>query len=375
MTDLTFKRVVIKLGTALLTSGGENLDISIMSNIASQVALLHTLKAEIAIVTSGAVAAGGEKIKINRRARGLPSKQILASVGQARLMQAYEDIFERHSLTIAQVLLTKTDISERSGYLNARNTLLGLLELGVIPIVNENDVVAPDELVGNIFGDNDRLSAMVANLIDADLLLILSDIPGLYTADPLQDPEARLVPLIEKIDGSVHAMAGGTSRQIGTGGMITKIEAARMASGCGITTIIADGREKDIITRIIQKKEEIGTRFLPTSTRMESRQRWLISELGVKGNLIIDAGAARALMEKGGSLLPAGVKEVKGSFKRGDVVAIYDSSNEKIGYGITNYSSEEADAIKGIHSNQITSILGYEYGDEIIHRNNLVLSR
>lgn len=375
MVEPTFKRVTIKLGTALLTGGGEKLNLDIMSNIASQVACLHAHKIDTAIVTSGAVAAGAEKVKIDRRTKKLPAKQILASVGQARLMQTYEEIFERYGITIAQVLLTRSDISERLGYLNARNTLLGLLELGIVPIINENDAVATEEIIGTVFGDNDRLSAMVANLIDADLLLILSDIAGLYTADPSQVPEAKLIPVVEKIDESIQAMARGTNKSTSIGGMITKLEAAKMATSCGITTIIADGRERDVIVRIVQEQEPIGTRFLPTSTRMESRQRWLVSELGVKGSLVVDDGAAHALKEDRRSLLPAGVKEAKGNFKRGDVVTIYNSQNEKLGYGITNYSAEEIAAIKGLHSDQILPTLGYEYGDEIIHRNNLVLLR
>ncbi len=292
-------------------------------------------------------------------------------------MHAYEQLFSWHNITIAQALLTKNDMSDRAGYLNARNTLLGLLELRVLPIVNENDVVAIDEIREAKFGDNDNLSAMVANLVDADLLVLLSDVGGLYTADPHLDSEVQLIPVVERIDSHIEQLAGDTLSQRGIGGMVTKVEAARLATSSGVMTVIADGRTPEIIPRLI-KGEQIGTRFLPITTQLESRKRWMLSGLGYKrkryekGEILIDTGAAQALKERG-SLLPAGIKAVRGNFQRGDIVNIVDPEGNSIAHGISNYSSADIDIIKGTHSNRITDLLGYEYGDEVVHRNNLVM--
>lgn len=369
---LTYQRIVVKLGTSLLTGGSNRLDEKIMSTLIAQVAQLHQQGRELLIVSSGAVAAGRHKLGLTRRLRGIPFKQVLAAVGQSRLMNVYEQLLARHDITVAQALLTRADLTDRAGYLNARNTLLALLELGVICIVNENDVVAVDELEEAKFGDNDNLSAMVANLVDADLLLILSDIAGLYTADPHRHPEARLIPQVEKIDPAIESLATDTTGNVSTGGMITKLEAAKLATASGVTVVIADGREADIILRVTSG-EAVGTRFLPTASQLESRQRWLLSGLATKGKLVVDSGAALALKTQKSSLLAAGIRQVEGEFEHGDTVNIYDPEGSQLGCGISNYSSADIALIKGAHSRKIVSLLGYDYGTEVVHRNNLVV--
>jgi len=367
-----YRRIVAKFGTSLLTGGSDRLEQNIMSRLVAQVAQLHKQGLEMLIVSSGAIASGRHKLGLTEKIKGIPLKQVLASVGQHRLMSLYEQLFRKYDITVAQALLAKVDLLDRAGYLNARNTLLALLELGVICIANENDVVAVDELHEARFGDNDNLSAMVANLIDADLLMILTDTGGLYTADPHLDPKARLIPQVERIDSEIERLAAGTSSKLGTGGMITKIEAARLATSSGVTVVIADGREPDIILRLA-KGEALGTRFLPTTSKLESRQRWMLSGLATKGKLVVDSGAAIALRKQKRSLLAAGIKGVDGEFQRGDIVNIYDPQGSRVGCGITNYSSADIEIIKGAHSEKIATLLGYDYGSEIVHRNNLVV--
>jgi glutamate 5-kinase len=367
-----YRRIVAKFGTSLLTGGSDRLDQNIMSRLVAQVAQLHKQGLEMLIVSSGAIASGRHKLGLTEKIKGIPLKQVLASVGQHRLMSLYEQLFRKYDITVAQALLAKVDLLDRAGYLNARNTLLALLELGVICIVNENDVVAVDELHEARFGDNDNLSAMVANLIDADLLMILTDTGGLYTADPHLNPNARLILQVERIDSEIERLAAGTSSRLGTGGMITKIEAARLATSSGVTVVIADGREPDIILRLANA-EALGTRFLPATSKLESRQRWMLSGLATKGKLVVDSGAAIALRKQKRSLLAAGIKGVDGEFQRGDIVNIYDPQGSRVGCGITNYSSADIEIIKGAHSEKIATLLGYDYGSEIVHRNNLVV--
>jgi len=371
-SSLPYRRIVAKFGTSLLTGGSDHLNQDIMSGLVAQVAQLHKQELELIIVSSGAIASGRHKLGLTKKLRGIPFKQVLASVGQNRLMQVYEQLFSQHNITVAQALLTRAGLSDRAGYLNARNTLLALLELRVLCIVNENDVVAVDEIQEAKFGDNDNLSAMVANLVDADLLLLLTDIAGLYTADPSRDPEARLIPQVEVIDSEIERLAAGTSGGLGTGGMITKIEAAKLATASGIRVVIADGREPDIILRLAAG-ESAGTRFVPTTSKLESRQRWMLSGLSTKGKLVVDSGAALALRRQKRSLLAAGIKEVQGKFERGDIVNIYDPQGSRLGCGITNYGSGDIGAIQGAHSKKIAALLGYDYGSEVVHRNNLVV--
>ena len=367
-----YHRVVGKSGTSLVTGESAQLRMDLMSNLAAQVAQLHHRGLEMIVVSSGAIASGRDKLGVIKKIKGIPFKQVMASVGQSRLMYVYEQLFSQHDITVAQALLTKADLCDRAGYLNARNTLLALLELRVLCIINENDVVAVDEIEEAKFGDNDNLSAMVANLVDADLLLLLTDTAGLHTADPYRNPDAQLISEVERIDREIERMASDTPSRQGTGGMLTKIEAAKLATACGITTIIADGRERNIISRLAAG-EAVGTRFLPTSSKLESRERWMLSGLSTKGKLVVDTGATLALKKQKRSLLAAGIQQVEGKFQRGDIVNIYDPQGTRLGCGITNYSSADIGIIKGAHSNKIAILLGYDYGSEVVHRNNLVV--
>ena len=368
----SYRRIVVKFGTSLLTGGSERLDRNIMSSLVAQVAQLHKQGLEVIIVSSGAITSGRHELGLTKQIKGIPFRQVLASVGQHRLMNLYEQLFAKHKITVAQALLAKADLLDRAGYLNARNTLLALLELKVLCIVNENDVVAVDEIQEAIFGDNDNLSAMVANLIDADLLLILTDTGGLYTADPHQDPRAQLIPQVEVIDAEIERLAADTPSRLGVGGMISKVEAARLATSCGVTVVIADGKEADVILRLA-RGEAIGTRFLPATSKLESRKRWMLSGLSIKGKLVVDSGAALALKKQKRSLLAAGIKDIEGDFQRGDMVNIYDAEGSRLGCGITNYSSADIAVIKGAHSEKIATLLGYDYGSEVVHRNNLAV--
>jgi glutamate 5-kinase len=367
-----YKRIIAKFGTNLLTRGTDSLNDDIMSNLADQVARLHHEGHEILIVTSGAVAAGKSKLKLDKESKDIPFKQVLASLGQSRLMYIYEQLFGNHNINVAQALLTRADLISRAGYINARNTLLALIDLKIVCVINENDVVATEELAGTRFGDNDNLSAMVANLVDADLLVMLTDIDGLYTSDPHFDPGAELIKKVDTIDSKVQHFARKASSKAGTGGMITKIEAAKKATSCGITVAIANGLKPETLWRIAHN-EDIGTIFRPCSSKMESKKRWMISGLASRGKLIIDNGAEEALKQQNKSLLPAGVIDFEGKFQRGDVVEILDAEHKTIGFGISNYNFKEVSAIKGSHSSEINQILGSDYGSEIVHKNNMVL--
>lgn len=370
-TSKRYKRIVVKLGTNLITGGSGQLDDAALAKLTAQVAQLHQQGTQVVIVSSGAIAAGREKLGKSANG-GLAMRQVMASIGQSRLMNVYERLFEKHGITVAQALLTKADLADRSGYLNARNTLLALMELKVIGIVNENDVVAVEELEGAKFGDNDNLSAMVANLIDADLLMMLTDIGGLYSADPQKEPDAKLITEVKRIDVKIERLAAGTLNRLGTGGMITKIEAARLATVSGVSMIIANGKEPDVILRLAAG-EKLGTYFPPTSSKLESRKRWMLSGLCTRGKLIVDTGAAGALKKQKRSLLAAGIKDVEGNCRRGDIVNILDEDGNQLGYGISNYSAKDLETIKGVHSGKIIGLLGYDYGSEVVHRNNLIV--
>ena len=366
------KRIVAKFGTKLLTGGTDKLDLAIISNLVDQVARLHHNRHEILIVTSGAVAAGRNKLNLDKDSKDVPFRQVLSSLGQSQLMYVYEQLFIKYNINIAQALLTRADLINRAGYLNARNTLLSLIEFRVICIVNENDVVATDELEGTSFGDNDNLSAMVATLVNADLLVLLTDIDGLFTSDPHLDKKAKLLSRVDKIDSKIQRLAGGTANKLGTGGMSTKIQAARLATSCGTSVIIANGYKPDNLVKIANGNN-IGTLFPAFSEKMESKKRWIISGLASKGKIVIDSGAVLALSNQNKSLLPAGVIGLEGKFQRGDVVDIYDNKGNRIGCGISNYTWKETGIIKGAHSADISALLGYDYGSEIIHRNNMAL--
>lgn len=369
---LPYHRIVVKFGTRLLTGSSDHLNQDTMPSLVAQVAQLHAQGLELFIVSSGAIASGRYKLGLTKKIKGIPFKQVLASVGQSRLMYIYEQLFSQYNITVAQALLTKTDLSGRAGYLNARNTLLALLEFGVICIVNENDVVAVDEIDGARFGDNDNLSAMVANMVDADLLLLLTDTAGLYTADPHRNADAQLISQVDKIDSEIERLAVDTTSNFGTGGMSTKIEAAKLATSSGVTVIIANGREADIILRLASG-EATGTRFSPMTSKLDSRKRWMLCGLSTKGKLMIDSGAATALRRQKRSLLAAGIKQIESEFDRGDIVDIYDTEGAHLGCGITNYSSNDIRLIKGTHSGKIATLLGFDYGPEVVHRNNLTV--
>ena len=368
---MNYHRIVIKLGTNLLTAGTDHLNIEMMSSLVEQIARLYKTGVEPVIVTSGAVTTGRQRLGLDEKRKDIPFKQVLAAVGQGRLMNIYDQLFSQHNITIAQALLTRTDLNNRLGYLNAHNTLSALLELRVVPIVNENDTVAVEEIKHAIFGDNDSLSALVANLVNADLLIILTDIIGLCTANPLLDPNAELIKCVDRIDASIERLASASHSKRSVGGMVTKIEAARLATASGITVVIADGHEPDVIVRLADN-ESIGTYFRPTSSPLESRKRWLLSRLS-RGGIHIDAGAVKALQQHNKSLLPAGITRVSGIFERGDVINIHRDKGGKIACGISNYNSDEIETIKGNHSDKIMELLGEEYGVEVVHRDNLVI--
>lgn len=365
---------MVKVGTSVLTAGTDRLNRPVMVELARQIAILHQQGIQVLLVSSGAVAAGWERMDFPPRVQGskdtaLSFKQVLAAVGQSRLMNLYEQLFDIYGLKVAQALLTRGDVQDRQRYLNARNTLLHCLEFGIVPIINENDAVALRELR---VGDNDSLSALVANLVDADVLLIMTDIDGLYTANPRTDPQAVLIRIIETIDEGVWQMAGGTGSHRGTGGMQTKIHAADLATRSGTTVVIASGHEPECLLRVAHG-ESVGTRFVTSVSHLESRKRWLLAETVRHSRVVVDAGAVHALVSQGRSLLPAGVVEVSGGFDRGQTVRIYDQQDHEIARGLTRYSSDDLLLIKGRQSSQIGEVLGYNHGPEVIHRDDMVI--
>ena len=362
------QRIVIKLGTSVLTNGTPRLNRQRMLEIVRQVAQLQQQGHEVVIVSSGAQAAGRERLNFPMLERSLPTKQMLASIGQGRLMQIYSELFDIFELVVGQVLLTRGDLDNRTRYLNARNTLLTLLDHHIVPIINENDTTATEEIR---VGDNDNLSALVANLLEADLLIILTDQPGLFTADPRRSQDASLIRQVKQISPETYALAGGVGTQLGTGGMVTKIQAAQLASRSGVTTIIAAGSEPDVLLRLLAG-EEIGTRFEAQATHLESRKRWLVMDKP-RGLLRVDAGAWKAVTQKGASLLPVGIIAVEGDFERGETLAVFAPDGTEIAHGLANYNREDAQKLCGAKSHRIIEILGYSYGDAIIHRNNMVL--
>jgi len=365
----TVKRVVIKVGSSVLTGGTDDLDGGVFSTITGCMARLRQTGHDVVLVSSGAIAAGRKSLHCIERPASIPEKQASAAIGQVRLMAKYEACFRKHDQQIAQVLLTNDDLSNRRKFLNARNTLFTLLQCGIIPIINENDSVTVDEIK---FGDNDILSALVTNLVDADLLLILTDQDGLYEQDPQRQKDARLIRLVEKVGGAiVDSAKGGTSR-LGTGGMRSKVDAAKKASLFGIPTIIVNGRTRKIISRVFAG-EEVGTFFLPRKTRLSSRKYWIAFNVKPKGTLTVDEGAKRAIVEKGKSLLSTGIIAVSGSFQFGDAVSCRDKSGVEFARGLVKYRSEEVSKLKGLHTRDIEKALGYKDYDEIIHRDDLVV--
>ncbi len=363
------RRVVIKLGSRVLTVDDGGLDYDVISGICSEIAELHKNGLEIILVSSGAVAAGRAALRSSENSMTIPQKQAAAAVGQPLLMQAYQQASAPFGLLTAQILLTADDLANRKRFLNARTTIESLLASGVLPIINENDSVVVSEIK---FGDNDNLSALVTSLAEADLLLILTDIDGLYTANPEKDPEARLIPLVRSITRDIELMAGGSGSAVGTGGMATKVGAARKASRFGVPTILAPGKQPNVVTSVLGG-EEVGTIFLPAKEGLNRRKHWIAYTLRPAGKVKVDSGAAAALIKKGTSLLPSGIIAVEGRFERGNCVRICNSEGVEFARGLTDYTSSEIAMLAGYKSSEIERILGYRYGDEVVHRDNLVL--
>ncbi len=362
------QRIVIKFGTSVLTQGTTYLKRQRMLELVQQVAKLHADGHEVIVVSSGAQTAGRERLNFPDLGKSVPAKQMLSAVGQSRLMRIYKDLFDIFEIIVAQILLTRDDLSHRVRYLNARDTLTTLIEHRIIPIINENDTIATEEIR---VGDNDNLSAMVASVLDADLLIILTDQPGVFTDDPRKNPQAALIQTIEHISDDLFELAGGTGTSMGTGGMFTKIQAAQTAARSGVKTVIASGSEPNVITRLVAG-ELIGTHILPATDSPESRKRWLITDR-TQGSVIVDAGAEKVLMRGGASLLPVGIRQVDGNFERGATLAVLSPDGREIAHGLTNYNSDDLKKLCGKKSNEIVDTLGYSYGDAVLHRNNLVV--
>ena len=371
-SNLRYRRIVIKAGTGALTNEA-GLDSETMSDLVRQLCQIRDVDGEVLLVTSGAIAAGRSALGVGIGEAGtdISSRQVFAAVGQTRLMHTYQEIFATHDAQTAQILLTISDLSNRQSYLNVGNTLQRLLELRVVPVVNENDVVAVDE-IGEVFGDNDRLSALVANLVDADLLLILTDTEGLYSADPRTNSDATLITEVEKVDAGIESLAGEDMHPWARGGMSTKLEAAKLVTASGIPMVMCHGREKNVVLRAV-RGESVGTLFKPASGKMEARKRWMLSGISQRGKIIVDPGAAGALVSNHRSLLPAGIQSVEGDFSRGESIYVVDSKGFKIACGIANYAAQDIGKIQGLRSDRIEETLGYHYGQEVVHRNNLVL--
>ena len=360
------RRAVVKLGTALLTSPNGRLDEARLAALAAQVNRLGAQGREVVLVSSGAIGAGMSALGLPRRPTRLPELQAAAAVGQGKLMAAWEAAFSVHGRHVAQVLLTRDDFDNRARYLNIANTLRQLLAFGAVPVVNENDTISVEE-IPLTFGDNDILSALVANLLRADVLIVLSVVGGLL------DAQGRVTPLVERVNDAVRALASGERSRGGVGGMASKLEAARIATEAGAAAVVADGREPDVLPRLLAG-ETLGTFFPPSARRMQSRKRWIRYGRRPKGRLVVDEGARRALVALGRSLLPSGIRAVEGPFDRGDLVAVAGPDGAEFARGLANYSSGEVERIRGLKSAAIAKVLGEKLYDEVIHRDNLVIS-
>ncbi len=363
------KRLVVKIGSALLVRESGGLNTAFLSKLAREIAELHRQGREVILVSSGAIGAGMAVLQRKERPRTIPAKQALAAIGQPRLMQAYAGVFGRQGLITAQVLLTAEDIHNRQRYSHARNALSELLKQGVIPIFNENDTVSVDEIQ---FGDNDVLSAHITNMAEADCLVVLTNVDGLYSRDPRYYPEATLISQVDKIDRKTENMAAASTNHLGTGGMATKLQAARMVTGMGEELVIANGRRKRVLPLILSG-QEIGTIFYPQGDKLGARKRWIAFALRRQGVLLLDAGAGTAVKEQGKSLLPSGILSVEGQFKLGDCVGLKDQAGREFARGLVNYASDEIKRLCGVKTKDIERILGYKNNDEIIHRSDLAL--
>lgn len=363
------KRVVIKVGSAILT-GADGINKQVVDNLTKEISFLHNSGREVILVTSGAVSAGRRKIHISDEVDlTIKQKQALAAIGQSSLMHDYDESFAVYGKNIAQILLTHADLANRKRYLNVRNTILTLFSYGVIPVINENDTVSTEELK---FSDNDNLGALVANLIEADMFICLTDVDALYDRNPLTDVNARAIYTVAEVTDEIMAMAGNSKSVLGTGGMCSKIKAAKMVSAGGGSSFIGPGRQTDILKHLFSG-EVIGTFFLPRQEKMQSRKRWIAYVLKPKGHLVLDQGACKAISQNGKSLLPSGIIEVAGRFDVGDPVRCLDTHNKPVAVGLTNFSSEDLHKIKGIHTDRIMEVLGSKESDEVMHRDNLVI--
>ncbi len=363
------KRIVIKLGSAILTRE-DGLNLVAIARTCDQISRLREEKREFILVSSGAISAGMRKLAITKRPKSITEKQAVAAIGQSSLIQAWEDQFDIYRIKAAQILLTGDDLNNRRRYLNARNTFNKLLSWGVVPIVNENDTVVVEEIK---FGDNDNLSALIAGMVNADLLINLTDIEGFYEKDPHEDPNASLLPVVTRIDSRIKRCAGKACGALGTGGMLSKIQAAQKCMAMGIPMIIAGGELRDILIKIFAG-EQIGTIFLPQETHYHGKKQWLVQLSNPKGRLYLDDGAVIAIVKRGKSLLPIGITKVEGSFGVGDPVECVSTDGRSVGTGLVNYRASEIDKIKGEKSTQIEKILGFKYSDEVIHRDNFAIS-
>ncbi|TDA70236.1 MAG: glutamate 5-kinase [Clostridia bacterium] len=365
------RRLVVKVGTSILTHADGRIDTEHMSQLVAELASVADTGRDIILVTSGAVGAGMGRLGLTCRPQTLPEKQAVAAVGQGVLMRLYEQLFEQYGRVVGQILLTRQDVEDRTRYLNARHTFLTLLDFRVLPIVNENDTVAVEEIR---FGDNDTLAALVAGLADADLVVILTDTGGLYNADPKVDSRAQLIPLVEEITPEIEGLAGRPGSSLATGGMATKVAAAKIAQAAGIPLVVASGREKGVLMALAQGLPR-GTFFAARGRALPARKHWIAFAQPVRGQIWVDAGAARAVLLYGKSLLPSGVGGVRGTFAPGQVVSVIGPAGQEIARGMVNYGSAEVERLKGRQSHEIEAVLGYKDYDEIIHRDNLVLQR
>lgn len=363
------QRIVVKIGSSSLAYPTGKLRLARMEKLIREMADLHNAGREVLVVTSGAIGAGVGKLGLKERPKSIPALQACAAVGQGILMHMYEKFFGEYGITVAQVLLTREDFADRRRFLNARNTLETLLRLKTVPIINENDTIAVEEIK---LGDNDQLSALVAVAVNANLLLLLSDVDGLYTADPRTDPQARRIPEVKEITPAIEEIAGKPGSALGTGGMATKLVAARIAVQSGCTMVIAPAAADNVIRRVLAG-EDLGTIFWPAPHKLTNRKRWIAFSATVQGKIFVDAGAAAALTQHGKSLLPSGVVDVRGEFGVGSTVSVIDPAGREIARGIVNFSSEELERIKGAKAAEIARILGGLRCDEVIHRDNLVL--
>ena len=365
----SIKRIVVKIGTSLLTTKKNRLDEARIGDMVSQILELLDQGVEVLLVTSGAIGAGMGLLNIKTRPQSLPKLQACAAVGQSHLMKIYDSFFKRNCRLTAQLLLTQEDLADRRRYLNAKNTLLTLLGEGIVPIINENDTVSTDEIK---FGDNDRLSSLVANLVKADLLLLLSDVDGLYRYDSKGRRIGSHIEEVTKITDDIKNLALKSKSKQGIGGMASKIEAARICIDSGIHCIVANGTKKEVLIKAV-KGQKVGTSFLPSQTRIAARKHWIAHSTKLCGSIIVDEGAVEALVRKNKSLLSSGIAGLEGNFDTGDVVSVMDKNNREFARGLTNYSSSEIEKIKGLKTGRIEQALGYKYYDEVIHRDNLVI--